>query len=329
MLRYIARRVLLFLPTLIGVNLFVFLMFFMVNTPDHMAMQALGEKASTPEQIMRWKSARGYDLPYFFNGKERWGRCFTRTIFFQKSVKLLWFDFGESDTDGQPIGPEILKRIPPTLCLAVPIFAVSLFFNVILAMITAARHGTPLDSAVQFACVLLMSVSSLIYIIAGQYFFGKMLGLVPVSGFLPGWDMLRFLALPVLVGVVGNLGAGIRFYKVLFLEEMGRDYVRTARSKGLPEERILFVHVLKNALIPIVTNVPVQMLLLIMGSMMMEKFFSIPGMGRYTISAINSQDFAVVRAMVFIGSVLYMVGLLATDIGYSLVDPRVRPGGRE
>ena len=141
--------------------------------------------------------------------------------------------------------------------------------------------------------------------------------------------MLRFLALPVLVGVLGSIGSGVRFYRILFLEEMEKDYVRTARSKGLSETRILFLHVLKNAMIPIVTNVPVQMLLLIMGSMMLENFFSIPGMGRYTISAINSQDFAVVRSMVFIGSVLYMVGLLLTDVCYSLVDPRVRLGGAQ
>ena len=329
MLQYLMRRLLLFVPTLLGVNLFVFLMFFLVNSPDHIAKQALGEKASTPEQIERWKAARGYDLPYFFNGKETWHRHFTRTIFFQKSVKLLWLDFGESDTDRQPITPEILKRIPPTLCLAVPIFLFSLFFNILIAMVTASRRGSPIDKGVQFICVALMSISTLIYIIAGQYFFGKVLELVPVSGFLPGWDMLRFLALPVLVGVLGSIGSGVRFYRILFLEEMEKDYVRTARSKGLSETRILFLHVLKNAMIPIVTNVPVQMLLLIMGSMMLENFFSIPGMGRYTISAINSQDFAVVRSMVFIGSVLYMLGLLLTDVCYSLVDPRVRLGGAQ
>lgn len=329
MYKYIVRRLLLFVPTLLGVNLFVFLLFFLVNTPDHIAQQALGEKASTPEQILRWKEARGYDLPYFINTKEGGVRCLTKTIFYQKSVKLLWFDMGTSDNDGRPISEELARRIPPTLCLAIPTFFASLFFNIFIAMITAATRGSAFDKGVQLICVLLMSISTLIYVIAGQYFFGKILCLVPVSGFLPGWDMLRFLALPVLAGVAGSIGSGVRFYRILFLEEMENDYVRTARSKGLSEIRILFVHILKNAMIPIVTNVPVQLLLLVMGSMILENFFSIPGVGRYTINAIHSQDFAIVRSMVFIGSVLYMAGLVLTDICYSFVDPRVRIGSQK
>lgn len=326
MLSYFIRRFLYLLPTLLGVNLLVFLMFFMVNTPDHMAQAALGEKASTPEQIQRWKEARGYDLPYFFNGQSRGVSKVTQTIFFQKSMKLFWGDFGVSDMTLQPIASELSSRIAPSLCLTVPIFVTSLFFNTVLAMLAAARRGTMLDTSMQLLCVLAMSISTLIYIIAGQYVFAKTLRLVPVSGFLPGWDMLRFLALPVLIGVAGNLGSGVRFYRTLFLEEMGKDYVRTARAKGLSENRVLFLHVLKNAMIPVLTNVPVQMLMLIMGSLLLENFFSIPGMGGYTIKAINSQDFAVVRAMVFLGSFLYIIGLLLTDLCYSIVDPRVRLG---
>lgn len=326
MFSYIVRRILYFIPTLIGVNIFVFLLFFVVNPPDHMAQQALGEKASTVEQIQRWKAARGYDLPFFFNSKEQGVACLSRTIFFQKSVKLFWGDFGTSDMTQQPIGAEIMRRIPPSLCLTLPVFLASLLLNILFAMMAAARRGTCFDIAMQLACVFLMSISTLIYIIAGQFLFARVLHLVPVSGFLPGWDMVRFLVLPIVIGIVGNFGGDIRFYRTLFLEEIGKDYVRTAYAKGLSQERVLFIHVLKNALIPILTNVPVQLLTLIMGSLLLENFFSIPGMGGFTISAVNAQDFSIVRAMVFLGSVLYMLGLLLTDICYCLVDPRVRMG---
>ena len=323
-MHYIIRRLLYFIPTLLSVNLFVFVLFFVVNSPDHIAKQALGEKASTPEMVQRWKEARGYALPLFLNLKAKGTGCLTQTIFFQKSLKMLWGEFGVSDMTLQPIGPEILRRIPPSLCLTFTVFLASLLFNVVLAMTASANRNGRYDVCIQLGCVLLMSVSTLIYIIIGQYLFGKTLHLVPVSGFLPGLEMLRFLVLPVVIGIIGNLGSGVRFYRTLFLEEMGKDYVRTARAKGLPEIKVLFVHVLKNALIPILTNVPVQLLMLIMGSLLLENFFSIPGMGGYTISAINAQDFAVVRTMVFLGSFLYMVGLALTDLSYCLVDPRVK-----
>ena len=297
-MHYLIRRLLYFIPTLLSVNIFVFVLFFVVNSPDHIAKQALGEKAATPEMVQRWKEARGYALPLFLNMKEKGTGCLTQTIFFQKSLKMLWGEFGVSDMTLQPIGPEILRRIPPSLCLTFTVFLASLLFNIVLAMTASANRNGRYDVCIQLGCVLLMSVSTLIYIIIGQYLFGKTLHLVPVSGFLPGFEMLRFLVLPVVIGIIGNLGSGVRFYRTLFLEEMGRDYVRTARAKGLPEAKVLFVHVLKNALIPILTNVPVQLLMLIMGSLLLENFFSIPGMGGYTISAINAQDFAVVRTMV-------------------------------
>jgi peptide/nickel transport system permease protein len=169
-----------------------------------------------------------------------------------------------------------------------------------------------------------MSISSLFYIIGGQFIIGKLLMLVPISGYDTGINAYKFLILPVLISVVSGIGAGARWYRTLFLEEIEQDYVRTARAKGLTETQVLFKHVLKNAMIPILTGVVVVLPLLFMGSLITESFFSIPGLGSYTIDAINSQDFAIVRAMVFLGSVLYIVGLLLTDISYTLVDPRVR-----
>jgi peptide/nickel transport system permease protein len=152
----------------------------------------------------------------------------------------------------------------------------------------------------------------------------KVWHLVPISGYAEGLTAGKFLVLPVIVGVVGGIGASTRWYRTIFLEEIGRDYVRTARAKGLSERLVLFRHVLRNALIPILTGVVVVIPTLFMGSLLIESFFGIPGLGSYTIDAINAQDFAVVRSMVFIGSALYIVGLLLTDISYTLVDPRIR-----
>ncbi len=324
MFAYIIRRILYFFPTLLGVNLLVFVLFFHVNTPDDMARQALGEKNSQPEQIQRWKEAHGYQLPKFLNTQASGMSKFTDTIFYQKSIRMFWGDFGQADMTLEPIGPEIRRRILPSLCITIPIFLASLLLNILLAMFVAYRRGTFLDSAAQLCCVLLMSVSSLIYIIAGQFFFAKIMRLVPVSGFLPGLDMPKFLILPILIGIVGGLGGGVRLYRTLFLEVINKDFVRTARAKGLGEGTVLFLHVLKNAMIPILTNVPIQLLMLIMCNMLLENFFSMPGLGGFTIMAIAQQDFAIVRSMVFLGSALYCIGLLLTDICYSVVDPRVR-----
>lgn len=148
--------------------------------------------------------------------------------------------------------------------------------------------------------------------------------LVPISGYQGGFDAARFVILPLVVGVVSGIGSGARWYRTIFLEEIGKDYVRTARAKGLSEVTVLFRHVLKNAMIPILTGAVVVIPLLFMGSLISESFFGIPGLGSYTIDAIQAQDFAVVRSMVFIGSALYILGLLLTDLSYTLVDPRVR-----
>jgi len=173
-------------------------------------------------------------------------------------------------------------------------------------------------------CVAMMSISSLFYIIGGQYLLSKLWNLMPISGYGTGVMAAKFLILPVLVGVVSGIGAGARWYRTIFLEEIGKDYVRTARAKGLSEWRVLYKHVLQNAMIPILTGAVVVIPALFMGSLITESFFGIPGLGSYTIDAINSQDFSVVRAMVFLGSVLYIIGLILTDISYTLVDPRIR-----
>lgn len=323
MIAYIIRRLLNAIPILLGVNLLTFVLFFVVNTPDDMARMQLGAKRVTQEALDKWKAERGYDKPLLWNaGAEGLGRA-TDTVFFQKSVRLFVFDFGNAD-DGRSIGREILTRMGPSLAIAIPVFVIGLLVNISFALLMAFFRATYLDFWGVVLCVAMMSVSGLFYIIAGQYFVAKLWALAPISGYAPGIDALKFVLLPVAVGVLGGIGSGARWYRTLFLEEMGRDYVRTARAKGLTEATVLFRHVLKNGMIPILTGVVVVIPSLFLGSLFLESFFAVPGLGSYTIEAIQAQDFAVVRAMVFTGAVLYVIGLIATDISYTLADPRVR-----
>ena len=323
MLAYVVRRVLYAVPILIGVNLVTFLLFFVVNTPDDMARMQLGAKRVTPEAIEKWKAERGYDKPLLWNSQAKGTAALTDTIFFRKSVRLFAFDYGAAE-DQRNIANEIRTRMWPSLALAIPVMLVGLAVNITFALFMAFFRATYLDFWGVVVCVAMMSISTLFYIIGGQYVASKLWHLVPISGYDGGLDAARFLFLPVLIGVVGGIGSGGRWYRTLFLEEMGRDYVRTARAKGLAESVVLFRHVLKNAMIPILTGVVVVIPLLFMGSLLSESFFGIPGLGSYTIDAIQAQDFAVVRSMVFIGSVLYILGLLLTDLSYTLVDPRIK-----
>lgn len=323
MIAYILRRVLYAIPILIGVNLLTFALFFVVNTPDDMARMQLGVKRVTPEAIARWKVERGYDKPLFVNEAAPGLDKVTDTVFYRKSVRMFAFDFGASD-DGRDIAHEIRTRMGPSLAIAVPVFMLSLVATVALALLLVFFRASYLDTWGVIICVGMMSVSSLFYIIGGQYLVSKVWNLVPISGYGSGPDAARFLVLPVIISVIAGLGSSTRWYRTIFLEEIGKDYVRTARAKGLSESLVLFRHVLRNAMIPILTGVVVVIPLLFMGSLLTESFFGIPGLGSYTIDAINAQDFAVVRAMVFMGSLLYIVGLILTDISYTLVDPRIR-----
>jgi peptide/nickel transport system permease protein len=323
MLQYIVRRCLYALPLLMGVNILTFVLFFIVNNPEDMARMQLGQKHVTPAAIQNWTHQRGYDLPLLWNDAQNSTKKLTETIFYQKSVGLFLLDFGMSDS-GRDMSTDIKQRMWPSLALALPSLVLGLTVNIGVALLMVLFRNTYLELGSIVLCVILMSISSLFYIIGGQFYIGKVLKLVPISGYADGFAALKFMILPIIIGVVSGIGSGARWYRTLFLEEVGKDYVRTARAKGLSETQVLFKHVLKNAMIPILTGVVVVLPLLFMGSLIMESFFSIPGLGSYTIDAINSQDFAIVRAMVFLGSLLYVIGLLLTDISYTLVDPRVR-----
>jgi len=323
MLNYILRRVLYAIPILLGVNLLTFALFFMVNTPDDMARIHLGAKHVTAEAITRWKSEHGYDKPLFFNPAAAGIEQATDTLFVEKSLKLFVLDFGAAD-DGRDIAREIGQRMWPSLAIALPTFLVGLLAYLSFALLLVFFRGTALDTGGVILCVALMSISGLFYVIGGQYLMGKLWHWFPISGYQPGLEAWKFMVMPVLVSLIGGIGDSSRFYRALFLEEIGKDYVRTARAKGLSDLRVLFRHVLGNAMIPILTGVVVVIPRLFMGSLIIESFFGIPGLGSYTIDAIQAQDFAIVRSMVFLGSLLYIIGLMLTDISYTWADPRVR-----
>lgn len=323
MIRYFIRRLLYAVPILIGVNLLTFILFFVVNSPGDMARFHLGFKRVTPQEVVQWERDHGYDQPLLVNPSAHGLARFTDTVFFRKSVRLFAFDFGRSDS-GREIGVDIRQRMLPSLAIALPTFVIGIGLNILLALFVALFRGGGLDRAAQLVLVIMMSISGLFYVIGGQYLFAIVFRWVPISGYSGGLHLWHFVVLPVALGVIGGVGAGTRLYRSFFLEEMGKDYVRTARARGLGDLAVLFRHVLRNGLVPILSGAVAVIPSLFLGSLIMESFFAIPGLGAYTLDAIQAQDFATVRAMVFLGSVLYLVGLLLTDLAYTWADPRIR-----
>jgi peptide/nickel transport system permease protein len=320
-LAYVVRRCLFGVLTLVAVLLFLFLLFFMVTTPEDIARKALGEKAP-PAAITQWVVNHGYDKPAFWNPERP-----TDTLIVEHYRRALTFDFGRSDADDVPITRRLREGVGPSLALTMPLFALEILVTIALALFVALLHGTYVDRAATVLCVIAMSVSILLYIIAGQYLFGKVLKWFPISGFDPRPEAItRFLILPVLIGTMAHLGDGVRFYRTVFLEESGRDHVRTARAKGCGDALVMRRHVLRNALIPILTQVVFAIPFLFLGSLLLESFFGIPGLGSMTVEAIHGNDFATLRTMVYIGALLFIAGQIATDVSYALVDPRVRLG---
>jgi peptide/nickel transport system permease protein len=297
----------------------------MVNTPDDMARSQLGAKQVTPQMIEAWKEQKGYNKPLFINPKATGIDKITDTLFVQESIKLFSFDFGFSDSN-RNIGEDIKQRMMPSLAIALPSFIIAIVTNISLALLLVLFRGSILDTSMMIVAVMIMSISSLFYIIAGQVIFSKLWHWVPISGYESGWGAIKFVILPIMIGVFAGIGSSVRWYRSIFLEEINKDYIRTARAKGLSEISVLFKHLLPNGMLPILTGVVVIIPTLFMGSLIMESFFGIPGLGSYTIDAIKAQDFAIVKAMVFLGSVLYIIGLILTDISYTLFDPRVKLG---
>jgi peptide/nickel transport system permease protein len=325
MINAVLRRVAYAVLVLVGVNLMTFLLFFTLNTPDDMARLNIGGRRVSAEQVEKWKAERGYDQPLLWNEEAAGTDKLTRTVFWQRSVSLLWLDFGRSDSQNAvDIGQEIRTRMLVSLQLAVPIFVLQLIASVGFALVLVFFRHSRIDFLGVVLCVLMLSISSLFYIIVGQLLFSRMLKLVPISGFAPGLDAVKFLILPVALSLLARLGGEARLYRAMLLEEVNKDHVRTARAKGLTEPAVLVRHVLPNAMIPILTSAGSYLPYVFLGSLLFESFFGIPGLGAYVVDAISAQDFAVVRAMVFLGSLLYVVAFLLIDIAYTWVDPRVR-----
>jgi peptide/nickel transport system permease protein len=325
MINYIFRRSLYGVLILAGVNLATFFLFFTVNTPDDMARMNIGGKRVTQELIEKWKVERGYDKPLYWNTGEQGAEKLTNTIFWDRSISLFTLHFGRADSESAgDIGHEVRGRMGVSIRLALPIFLLQVIASTAFALLLVMFRNTRLDLAGVVLCVLMLSVSSLFYIIVGQYFFSRVLKLVPISGYAAGFDVVRFLILPVALSALARLGAEARLYRAMFLEEIGKDYVRTARAKGLSETAVMFRHVLRNALIPIITSAGSYLPYVFLGSLVFESFFGIPGLGAYVIEAISKQDFAVVRTMVFVGSLLAIISYILIDIAYTWADPRVR-----
>jgi peptide/nickel transport system permease protein len=325
--RIVLRRIAYGALVLLGVNLATFFLFFTVNTPDDMARLNIGGKRVSQELIDKWKAERGYDKPLYFNEARQGRERFTDTIFWERSVSLFALDFGRSDAEGSgEIAQEVASRMWVSMQLALPLFVLQLVASAAFALLLVMLRHTRLDFWGVVACVLMLSISSLFYIIVGQYFFARVLMLAPISGYAEGWGLLKFLVLPIGLSLLARLGGEARLYRAMLLEELGKDYVRTARAKGLSEGRVLTRHVLRNALIPIITSAGSYLPYVFLGSLVFESFFGLPGLGAYVIDAIAKQDFAVVRTMVFLGSLLYIASYIVIDLAYSWADPRVRLG---
>lgn len=325
MLSAIVRRVVYGVLILIGVNLATFFLFFTINTPDDMARLNIGGKRVTQEQVDKWKVERGYDKPLYVNAARQGSERYTDTIFWERSVSLFTLQFGRADAESAgDIGHEVGSRMAVSLQLALPLFILQVIASTAFALLLVMFRQTRFDAWGVVLCVVMLSISSLFYIIVGQFFFSRVLRLAPISGYAPGLDAVKFLLLPIALSLFSRLGGEARLYRAMFLEETGKDYVRTARAKGLSEPRVLTAHVLRNALIPIVTSAGGYLPYVFLGSLVFESFFGLPGLGAYVIDAIGNQDFAVVRTMVFLGSLLYVLSYIVIDIAYTWIDPRVR-----
>ncbi len=328
MIGYLLRRVSYGVLVLLGVNLVTFFLFFTVNTPDDMARLNLGGKRVTQQAIEKWKVERGYDKPLYFNAQAQGTEKVTETIFWDRSVSLFALRFGRADGESAgDIGHEVAQRMWVSLQMALPLFVLQVLASTAFALLLVMFRHSRLDFWGVVACVLMLSISSLFYIIVGQFVFSRVLKLAPISGYAPGLDAIKFLALPILLSLVARVGGEARLYRAMFLEETAKDYVRTARAKGLSEQVVLRRHVLRNALIPIITSAGGYLPYVFLGSLVFESFFGLPGLGAYVIEAIGKQDFAIVRTMVFIGSLLYIATYILIDVAYTWADPRVRLEG--
>ena len=310
MTAYILRRLLQFVPTLLGVVLLVFILFNWIGgDPAYM----LAGKMSNPEQIANIRKQLGVDQPYYV---QLW-------IFITQIVNG---DFGASWATNEKVSAIFATRLMPSLTVLVPMLIISTLLAMGLALLVAYVRGSLTDRAIMIGCTVGQSISILVYIIVFQYVFAYQLGWFPVQGWGQDFvtNLLKFSALPIVVGVAVSLAPDTRLYRTFFLDEIHQDYVRTARAKGMSEARVMGVHVLRNAAIPIVTNVMIQLPALLAGAFLIERFFSIPGIGREVLLAVERSDFPLIKAVTVYVAMATLVINLLTDILYKAIDPRVQ-----
>ena len=308
MLKYTLRRILEMIPTTIGILILSFALFNVVGGSP--AETILGKNA-TPESIAAFNHKYGYDKPLIFAADSQFVRFLS---------DLAHGDFGYSTENEEPVLDVLKRGVGPSLSLTVPILVGGIVVALGLALFSAACRGRAVDKSILLGSTVLMSVNYVVWVLAGQFFLSYKLGLFPVWGYRNAF----YLALPVLIGIVSSLGPDVRFFRTAILDEIYKPYVLTARAKGLSSFVVLTRHVLRNALIPIVTYVSLSIPALFTGSLLLESFFGIPGLGSVSISAIHSADMAVVRTVVVLGALLYQFVNLATDLLYAALDPRVR-----
>ncbi len=309
MTKYIIRRLLYMIPVLLGVSLIIFVLFNVVSGDPTAVL--LGRHA-TAHQMAELKEQLGLNKSFFLQYVDIVKSAFT-------------FDFGHSWATKQEISKMILQGAWPSICLSVPAFIISTFISLLISVFVAYYRGKGIDLFVRVVCIAGMSISALAYILFFQWFFAYKLGWFEISGFEDGFpEFISYVALPAIIWIVLSIGPDVRFFRTVILDEIYQDYVRTARSKGLPELTILLHHVLRNAMIPIITYVVIQIPSLILGALLLENFFSIPGLGGMTLNALNSSDFPVMKAMAILSSVGYMIFGLISDILYTFADPRIK-----
>lgn len=305
---YVIRKLVSTIPIIFGIALIIFVLFNMVGgDPTYMMLG----KHATAEQVANLRHEYGFDQPQLVQ-------------FLHYLKQIVTFDYGRSYATKQQIGTMIMAGIGPSLSLAIPAFFLTTSLAISIALLVAYFRGRWVDKLVVILCVFGMSMPSLAYILFGQYFFAYKFGMFPISGYETDFaERWQYVLLPIIIWVMVSLGYDVRFFRTAVLDETGQDYVRTARAKGLDEKKIFFKHVLKNSMVPIVTNVVIEIPLLILGSFLLESFFGIPGLGNITIDAIHNSDFPVIKAMATLQALLFIFGNLATDVIYTLVDPRV------
>jgi len=309
MAAYIIRRLWQMIPTLAGVILLIFFLFTYFGGDPALV---LAGKISNPDQIANIRKQLGVDQSYWM-----------QLLIFVKQV--FTFDFGRSWSTNEEVSRIILTRVGPTLTIMVPVLVIETILGVILAIGVAYVRGTLTDRTIMIICTVAMSISFLVYIIVFQWLFGFILGWFPVQGWSESFwkNLVTYAPLPIMLAIFVGLAPQLRLYRSFFLDEINQDYVRTARAKGVPEKTVMMKHVLRNALIPVLTNIGIAIPGLFVGSFLLEVFFSIPGLGREVVTAVNRSDFPVIKAITVYLAMITMLVNLAVDVMYKVVDPRV------